>query len=141
MFTMEDLHAIFKVSPNNAHTPWDIWTFWISNVMMIIMIFISTIWTIKIFQKSKYAWVKFMYVLCVLQNYVTLYLSFGDYFEESNKHEQEPTVVAWTISSAVFLFFFFTIIIYWLFGFKYWVIAIEVPRFLKGSEETGIGEQ
>ena len=65
----------------NLHTPWDTWTFWISNVMMIVMIIITTIWTIHIFRTSKFVWVKFMYVICVLQNYVTLYLSFGDYFE------------------------------------------------------------
>ena len=34
------------------------------------------------------------------------------------------------MSSAVFLFFFFTVIIYWFFGFKYWIISIEIPRFL-----------
>ncbi len=100
------------------------------------MIVISTAATVYIFRKSSYQWVKFMYVLCVLQNYVTLYLSCGDYYEQSRYHYTETDLVAWTISSAVFLFFFFTIIIYWLFGFKYWIISIEVPKFLNGEMPT-----
>jgi len=73
-----------------------------------------------------------MFVLCIMQNFVTLFLSCGDYYEQSRYHTTHTDLVAWTISSAVFLFFFFTIIIYWLFGFKYWIISIEVPKFLNG---------
>lgn len=44
-------------------------------------------------------------------------------------------MVSWLLGIAVFLFFLMTILIYWIFGFKYWVISNEVPRFLDNSEE------
>ena len=77
-----------------------------------------------------------MFVLCIMQNFVTLFLSCGDYYEQSCYHSTQTDLVAWTISSAVFLFFFFSIIIYWLFGFKYWIISIEVPKFLNSDVPT-----
>ena len=46
--------------------------------------------------------------------------------------------MAYTISSSVFLFFVFSVLIYWLFGFKYWVISVEVPRFLNGSTTDNV---
>ena len=65
----------------NEHHPWDIWTFWVSNAMMIIMLCISVPATIYAFKKSKFRWVKMMFSLCVMQNVSTIYLSFGDYYE------------------------------------------------------------
>jgi hypothetical protein len=30
------------------------------------------------------------------------------------------------------------VLIYWLFGFKYWVISVEVPRFLNGRTTENV---
>ena len=74
-----------------------------------------------------------MFTLCVVQNFVTLFLSMSDYLEESEIYQKKTTLVAWLVAIAVFLWFFMSIMIYWLFGFKYWVISIEVPRYLNGN--------
>jgi hypothetical protein len=42
-------------------------------------------------------------------------------------------LVSWVIATAVFFFYWISILIYWLFGFKYWVISIHVPRFIGGT--------
>ena len=126
---------VFK-SAKNLHSNWEYATFWTLNVISLTMIVISIAATVYIFHKSGYQWVKFMYLLCVLQNFVTLYFSFAGYYEQSRYHETQTELVAWIITSAVFLFDFFSIIIYWLFGFKYWIISIEVPKFLNGELPT-----
>ena len=106
---------------------------------MVPMIVLTHYLTYKLDKKKGFDWVYFIYVLCIMQNYVTLCMGFGDWLEQSQWHQPTPSpenhpnfVAAW-ISSFVGLFFFFTIVIYWLFGFKYWVIAIEVPRFINGE--------
>lgn len=38
-------------------------------------------------------------------------------------------------SITVFLFYFLSNLIYWLFGFKYWVISIEVPRSIAAKKK------
>ncbi len=35
----------------------------------------------------------------------------------------------------IFFFFFTSNLMYWMFGFKYWVISIEVPRLIAASKE------
>lgn len=123
------------------HTKLDTWTFWISNVLMFIMIGITITATIYVFKHSEFYWVRMMFILCILQNVATLYLSFGDYFEESYFSATNTYAVAWVNGTSVFFFFFITILIYWLFGFKYWIISREVPRFLEGSSGMAVSEQ
>jgi len=103
--------------------------------MMSIMLAITVPITIYVFKKSKFRWVKMMFTLCVLQNVFTLYLGFGDFYEQSKHSETNTIAMSFIVSSACFFFFMTTILLYWLFGFKYWVISIEVPRFLKGETE------
>jgi hypothetical protein len=59
----------------------------------------------------------------------------SDYLEESEIYQEKTTFVAWLVAIAVFIWFLMSIMIYWLFGFKYWVISIEVPRYLNGNAE------
>ena len=43
-----------------------------------------------------------------------------------------------------YFFYFISNLIYWLFGFKYWVISIEIPNLIaaqKEAEERGIDEE
>jgi hypothetical protein len=105
------------------------------------MIGITVPATVYVFKHSAFSWVRMMFILCILQNVSTLYLSFGDYFEESYYSVTNTEAVAWVISTACFFFFFVTILIYWLFGFKYWIISREVPRFLEGSSGMAVSEQ
>ena len=38
-------------------------------------------------------------------------------------------------SVSVFLFYFVSNLMYWMFGFKYWVISIEVPRLIASTKD------
>jgi hypothetical protein len=76
-----------------------------------------------------------------LQNFSTLYLSCADYLESSKYSESNPAKTATVVATAVFIFFFTTILIYWLFGFKYWIISREVPRFLEGNNNMSLSER
>ena len=44
------------------------------------------------------------------------------------------------ITVTIFLFFFISNLMYWLFGFKYWVIAVEIPIVLKENDESEVVE-
>lgn len=40
----------------------------------------------------------------------------------------------------IFLFYFTSNLMYWLFGFKYWVISIEVPHLIEAQKEGSDGQ-
>lgn len=37
----------------------------------------------------------------------------------------------------LFMFYFTSNLMYWLFGFKYWVISIEIPNVIEAAKEGG----
>jgi hypothetical protein len=49
------------------------------------------------------------------------------YLEISPWHQENPYLCAYGIGFTVFGFYFFSNLMYWLFGFKYWVTAVEIP--------------
>ena len=38
------------------------------------------------------------------------------------------------IGFSIFIFYFVSNLMYWLFGFKYWVISIEIPQLISNQE-------
>jgi hypothetical protein len=74
---------------------------------------------------TKFSWVQNMILLCLLSNVQGLYADAHDVFTGWN-----------AISEAILTFldvapfYAFQNAIYWLFGFKYWVIGKEVPDML-----------
>lgn len=44
------------------------------------------------------------------------------------------------VATSVYLWMTTSILVYWLFGFKYWVIAVEVPNYLADPEKPGNSE-
>ena len=99
------------------------------------MIVISASLTFFVYCNSALTWVKGMFVLCVLQNIASLYFSVARFYEirEAANH---PYAASWIVSTAIFFYFVTSILLYWLFGFKYWVISIEVSRFINERTES-----
>ena len=96
--------------------------------MMAIMTAYSTYWLIYVLKNSTFRWVQFMLFLCVLQNLNSFWEGILYYTEAGKWHTNHPRAQAIMYSISVFLFYFISNLIYWLFGFKYWVISIEVPK-------------
>jgi hypothetical protein len=42
--------------------------------------------------------------------------------------------MAWNVGLTIFAYYYINNLIYWLFGFKYWVMAMEMPRIIKETE-------
>jgi hypothetical protein len=49
------------------------------------------------------------------------------YYEVTPWHETHQWGSAILIAVGLFMFYWPSNLMYWLFGFKYWVIAIEIP--------------
>ena len=105
--------------------------FWVANAICILMILVSVFLTVSVFRRTDFTWIKGMFMLCILQNLASLYFSYAHYYALKDAMSR-PYEASWIISTAVFPFFATSILLYWLFGFKYWVISIEVPRLFSG---------
>ena len=125
----------------NLHTEWDKWVEIGSNIILGIALVLFTSATIYIWKKTEFSWVRKMFVLNVWLTFISIRMAFGDWLEESWWNYEYSILTALNISTACFLFFFVTILIYWLFGFKYWVISIEVPKFINGKSEMSLSER
>ena len=86
---------------------------------------------------SKFRWVQFMLFLCIIQNANSVALAIGVYWEVTPFHQEHEPFLAYFMGVTIFLFYFVSTLIYWLFGFKYWVISIEIPYVLQQEENTG----
>ena len=79
-------------------------------------------------KNSQFEWVRFMFLLCIGQDIVTFYLYFVLLKAESpGCIDGHPEAISIQVGIFVGLYFLFNNLIYWFYGFKYWVIAIEVP--------------
>jgi Flp pilus assembly pilin Flp len=98
------------------------------------LIFVCTVYSVWAYwwvkTNTKFKWVKTMILLCMLSSIHELYGAAHDIF------------TGWdAISEAIFTFldvapfWGFQNTIYWLFGFKYWVIGKEVPDMINEEQE------
>ena len=70
-----------------------------------------------------------MFLLCIIQDLGTAAFEFSQYLEADKAYFLKHTEsTALFVSISIFLFFFLNNLIYWLYGFKYWVMSIEVPQ-------------
>lgn len=89
---------------------------------------------------SKFRWVQFMIFLCIIQNFDTALVAIGVYWEVTSFHQEHEPFLAYFCGITIFLFYFVSNTIYWLFGLKYWVISIEIPHLLKKQREREANE-
>lgn len=88
--------------------------------------------------KTAFKWVKLMLFLCVAQSASDLLFGVSLYLETiASWHDSHVEGEHYFVMLAVFLEYFLQNVTYWLFGFKYWVVSIEMSRFLKPAEEKG----
>jgi hypothetical protein len=90
---------------------------------------------VYVYRNSKFKWVQFMLFLCVLENPATMLWATSMYLEVTPWHETHQWAEAFFIGATVFLFYVPSNVMYWLFGWKYWVIAIEVPALVNEQSE------
>lgn len=89
---------------------------------------------IYVLLKSGLRWVQFMLFLCVIQNADTTVLAVALFLEISPWQQAHREELMYMIGISIFLFFFVSNLMYWLFGFKYWVISIEIPQLITQQE-------
>lgn len=69
-----------------------------------------------------------MFAICIIQDIETSQFELTQYLESDKLfRDNNVQLVTLGVSSSIFFFFFTNNLIYWLYGFKYWVISIEVP--------------
>ena len=95
----------------------------------------SSYWLIWSLRKTNLRWVQVMFLLCTIQNLNSFWIQCLSYATITKFHANHQYAQWIMFSIAVFLFYFTSNLMYWLFGYKYWVIAIEVPRLIAAGEE------
>jgi hypothetical protein len=90
---------------------------------------IIMIWVLYFaFKKKLYSFMKILILLCILADIGTGMLSVGLALEtDPIYHKNHESFVAQLIGWNTFWFNWPTNLLHWMFGFKYWVISVEVP--------------
>jgi hypothetical protein len=83
---------------------------------------------------SNFKWVQFMLFLCIVQNANTVILAIAVFLEVTPWHQAHRMELMYIIGFSIFFFYFVSNLMYWLFGFKYWVISIEIPTLIAYQE-------
>ena len=97
-----------------------------------IMACIATFALIICIMKTNFRWVQLLFLLSLLQDLGTCQFMLFTWLEQDNSFRaRNEQLVAWGVATALFNFFGLNNLIYWLYGFKYWVIAREVPAAYK----------
>jgi hypothetical protein len=99
-----------------------------------LMTVISVYAFIYVLLKSSFKWVQFMLFLCVIQNANTVVLAVAVFLEICPWHQAHRDELMIIMGVSIFLFYFVSNLMYWLFGFKYWVISIEIPQLITQQE-------
>jgi hypothetical protein len=76
-----------------------------------------------------------MLFLCILDNLSTVLIALMMYTEMTPWHNEHPLWCAILVGFSVGFFYLPSNIIYWLFGWKYWVTSIEVPALVNEQTE------
>ena len=106
---------------------------WISVVEMSLLIIVITGVIVHVCRKRAYSFVIVLLVLCLLTNIGTATLATGLALEtDPDFHERHSVGLAQLIGCTTFFFNFPTNLLHWTFGWKYYVISIEVPKALRG---------
>lgn len=96
--------------------------------------FIAVCYSLYAFQRvmrfSKFKWVQKMIGLCVLSNFTTIYFLIVDRLEKTAWAKAHPLIEEINMMISIFTWYGLQNVIYWLFGFKYWIIALEIPALL-----------
>jgi hypothetical protein len=105
--------------------------------MALLMTIYSLYAWIHVMFNSEFKWVKFMLFLCVAQNANCVFMGVMVFLEISPYRPAHPYFTAYAVGASVFGFYFISNLMYWLFGFKYWVTAIEIPALVKQERDDG----
>ena len=101
--------------------------------LSLLMTLYSIFWFIKVWITSRFRWVKFMLFLCVVQNVNTTLITILAYVNTTDYKSNHKVFFAIITSISIFLNYFVGNLMYWLYGFKYWVISIEIPGLIAAS--------
>ena len=80
--------------------------------------------------KTTFQWVKLMMLLCVAQSASDVLFVTSFYLETLHWHDTHVEGEKYFVMVSVFLMYFMQNVSYWLFGFKYWVVSIEMSQLL-----------
>jgi len=71
-----------------------------------------------------------MLFLCTIQNINMACLAIAVFLEVTPWHQAHRVELMYFMGVTIFLFNGVSNLLYWLFGFKYWVISIEIPTLM-----------
>jgi hypothetical protein len=116
--------------PNPTITHADTLTFWICTAVSVPFLVLSILATIYIWKRTEHHWERKIFVLFIIQNVFTFLTGFADYVQFTSYVYSKTTLVCLLCATAPAFWFLTTIIVYWDFGFKYWVISKMVNDIL-----------
>ena len=102
-------------------------------VEMACLMFALTILVIKVCQKKSFSYIVTLICCFIVSDISVSFLSVAFYLEQRDQSTEERLSLSLIIGIATFLFNIGNLTMHWLFSFKYWVIAREVPKLFDGQ--------
>ncbi len=93
-----------------------------------------TVTLCRLFKQARFAFVIKLIVLCMVSDFAFLVLTLGFYCEQTSVHNDATDALAAMIGLMSFVYNYGSNLMYWLFSFKYWVIAKEVPKLFESKQ-------
>jgi hypothetical protein len=123
-----------------AHEYWDTMVMYYTCGLSLIMAFIATLALAESIKHTAFRWVQVIFFFSIVQDLTTFQTMYAVYLESDVVFRTaHPQFVAIFVGTAIFNFYFMNNLIYWLYGFKYWVMSIEVPGSYKQASSGNSG--
>lgn len=91
---------------------------------------IATMITFKIWFDYRFRFLMLLSICLIVTDISTALLAVGLGLENTDVHVERKSQLAWTVGISTFFFNGGTLLLHWLFSFKYWVISLEIPKVL-----------
>ena len=97
---------------------------------------IASIIMVKIWFDYRFRFLLLLCLILIVTDISTALLAVGIGMENTNIHVERTLGLASEVGITTFFFNGGTLLLHWLFSFKYWVISLEIPKVLKATGTT-----
>jgi len=92
---------------------------------------IASIIMVKIWFDYRFRFLLLLCLILIVTDISTALMAVGIGMENTNVHVEKPLGLACEVGITAFFFNAGTLLLHWLFSFKYWVISLEIPKVLQ----------
>ena len=106
----------------------------IGSVAMTILLSALLYTMCRLSKKAPFSFVIKLCILCIVSDFAFLILTLCFYCEQTKVHDNHTKALASMIGMMSFIYNYGSNLMHWLFSFKYWVIAKEVPKLFDSKQ-------